>query len=74
MTTSVQIDNLSKCYQLGVTHAHTLREVGRQAYRSLASCLLGRRKAAMPLGESPSTLWALKDLALQVKPPARHAS
>ena len=67
MTTSVQIDNLSKCYQLGVTHAHTLREVGRQAYRSLASCLLGRRKAAMPLGESPSTLWALKDLSLQVK-------
>ena len=65
--TSVQIDNLSKCYQLGVTHAHTLREVGRQAYRSLASCLLGRRKAAMPLGESPSTLWALKDLSLQVK-------
>ena len=67
MTTSVQIDGLSKCYQLGVTHANTLREVGRQAYRSLASMALGRGRIASLAAESQRTLWALKDLTLQVK-------
>ena len=69
MSTAIRIENLSKRYTLGLTHAGSIRElVNRTAAR-----LLGRAsKNSDVAGEHPSrvdaegTFWALRDINLEI--------
>ncbi|MEQ9409396.1 MAG: polysaccharide ABC transporter ATP-binding protein [Fuerstiella sp.] len=69
MTCSIRIQNLSKQYRLGLTHAGSVRElVNRTAAR-----LTGRRPAGTrpeaegaPNGSQSDTFWALKDINFDI--------
>jgi ABC-type polysaccharide/polyol phosphate transport system ATPase subunit len=75
MLPAIRVENLSKRYELGLTHAGSIRElVGRTTDR-----LLGRRKAPLPhelaKGSGIATqldddgcFWAIKDVSFEVQP------
>ena len=69
MSVAINIDNLSKRYKLGLTHAGSVREL----VNGIGSRLLGRKpKSAKITAEDPSRVdsdgmfWALKDVSFEI--------
>ncbi len=58
MPTALKIENISKRYQLGLTHSRSIREL----VNGLGSRLIGRKQQATTQGE----FWALKDVSFKV--------
>jgi lipopolysaccharide transport system ATP-binding protein len=59
MKAAVSVQNVSKCYRLGETHAHTMSE---QIAR-VASRLIGRKKET---SVEPNDFWALRDVSMEI--------
>ncbi len=75
MSFAIRVENLGKCYRLGMTHAGSIRELVNRA----VARLLGRRQALLPheveglvgerAGVEPDgTFWALRDVSFEVQP------
>jgi lipopolysaccharide transport system ATP-binding protein len=73
MPYAIRVDNLSKSYRLGLTHAGSLRELVNRATRRL----LGREEAPLPhelngvatrVAEHGKKFWALRDVSFDVLP------
>src|SRR5258708_40332693 len=75
MSFAIRVENLGKCYRLGMTHAGSIREL---VDRTVAR-LRGRRQALLPhevaglVGEradveSDGTFWALRGASFEVQP------
>src|ERR1700722_80254 len=70
---AIRVDNLGKCYQLGATHAGSVRELVNRGWNRL----FRRSHAAhQPLTLDPEaanrvegkSFWALRDVSFEVKP------
>ena len=76
MSFAIRVNNLGKRYQLGATHAGSIRELVNRTWKRL----LGRKEQLLPheqaqlqeLGNGKATadggFWALKDISFEVQP------
>jgi lipopolysaccharide transport system ATP-binding protein len=73
MSVAIRVDNLSKSYRLGLTHAGSIRELVNRATRRL----LRRKEAPLPhelngagprVAERDGKFWALRDVSFEVEP------
>lgn len=73
MSFAIRVENLGKSYQLGATHAGSVRELVNTAWNRLR----GRSESPSANGPAPAdagdrvqgnTFWALKDVSFEVKP------
>ena len=61
----IRVENLSKRYKLGLTHAGSVRELVNGAFARLAG---GQRGSARNDRESADHVWALRDVSFEVNP------
>ncbi|GAA4449948.1 ABC transporter ATP-binding protein [Novipirellula rosea] len=67
---AVHVENLSKRYQLGLTHADSLTDLAAGLTRKLKSILPGRRHTDRPTDAPPkqNEFWAVRDVNFDVQP------
>ncbi|MBT8040742.1 MAG: ATP-binding cassette domain-containing protein [Gammaproteobacteria bacterium] len=61
----IRVENLSKRYQLGLTHAGSVRELVNDAFARLTG---GQRGSGPIERESADHVWALRDVSFEVNP------